>query len=47
MDEIFGEENFVAQFVWTGKSGSEDDSHIRNNKEYILSYSKHKDNFNV
>ena len=36
MDEIYGEENFVAQFVWTGKSGSEDDSHIRNNKEYIL-----------
>ncbi|GAB4345519.1 MAG: site-specific DNA-methyltransferase [Flammeovirgaceae bacterium] len=40
MDEIFGEENFVAEFVWTGKSGSEDDSHIRNNKEYIICFSK-------
>lgn len=40
MDEIFGEENFVAEFVWVGKSGSEDDSHIRNNKEYVLCYSK-------
>ncbi|HIP54326.1 MAG TPA: site-specific DNA-methyltransferase, partial [Sulfurimonas autotrophica] len=47
MDEIFGEENFVAQFVWTGKSGSEDDSHIRNNKEYILCYAKYIDNFNI
>ena len=47
MDEIFGEENFVAQFVWAGKSGSEDDSHIRNNKEYILCYAKYIDNFNI
>ncbi|MDR1761391.1 MAG: site-specific DNA-methyltransferase [Bacteroidales bacterium] len=39
-DEIFGEENFVMQFIWAGKSGSEDDSHIRNNKEYILCYAK-------
>lgn len=39
MDEVFGEENFVSEFVWTGKSGSEDDSHIRNNKEYVLCYS--------
>ena len=47
MDEIFGEENFVAEFVWTGKSGSEDDSHIRNNKEYILSYAKYIDMFDI
>ena len=47
MDEIFGEENFVANFVWTGKSGSEDDGDIRNNHEYILCYSKNIDKFNV
>ena len=39
-DDVFGEENFVSEFIWTGKSGSEDDSHIRNNKEYILCYAK-------
>jgi len=47
MDEIFGEENFVAEFVWAGKSGSEDDSHIRNNKEYILCYAKEIERFNA
>lgn len=47
MDEIFGEENFVAEFVWTGKSGSEDDSHIRNNKEYIFCYAKFINDFEV
>jgi len=47
MDEIFGEENFVAEFVWVGKSGSEDDSHIRNNKEYVLCYSKQINYFEV
>lgn len=46
-DEVFGEENFVAEFIWTGKSGSEDDSHIRNNKEYILNYAKTIDSFQV
>jgi adenine-specific DNA-methyltransferase len=47
MDEVFGEENFVAEFVWSGKSGSEDDSHIRNNKEYIFCYSKRIDVFSA
>jgi len=47
MDAIFGEENFVGEFVWTGKSGSEDDSHIRNNKEYVLCYAKLIDSFDV
>ncbi len=36
-----------AQFVWTGKSGSEDDGDIRNNHEYILCYSKNKEFFNI
>ncbi len=47
MNHVFGEENFVAQFVWAGKSGSEDDSHIRNNKEYIFCYSKIIDYFEI
>jgi len=47
MNEVFAEENFVAEFIWTGKSGSEDDSHIRNNKEYILFYAKFIDSFEI
>ncbi|MEO1785180.1 site-specific DNA-methyltransferase [Thermodesulfobium sp. 4217-1] len=46
-DEIFGERNFVCEFVWAGKSGSEDDSHIRNNKEYILCFAKRVNQFEV
>ena len=47
MDEVFGENNLVSEFVWNGRSGSEDDSHIRNNKEYILCYAKLIDNFDI
>ena len=46
-DEIFGEDNFVEQFVWNGKSGSADDNYIRTNKEYILLYAKDIDKFEV
>lgn len=46
-DEVFGEDNLVNQFIWSGKSGSEDDSHIRNNKEYILCYSKQIESFSI
>ncbi len=45
MDEIFGEENFVAQLVWENKEGggSSDSKHFRIKHEYILVYSKNKD----
>jgi adenine-specific DNA-methyltransferase len=46
-NEVFGEDNFVSEFVWSGKSGSEDDTYIRNNKEYILCYGKEVENFKV
>jgi adenine-specific DNA-methyltransferase len=46
-DDVFGEENLVSEFIWTGKSGSEDDSHIRNNKEYLLCYAKNIGDFEV
>ena len=44
-DEIFGEKNFIATFVWNGKSGSEDDKDIRNNHEYALAYCKSSNNY--
>lgn len=42
MDEIFGEENFVAQLVWENKEGggSSDSRFFRIKHEYILCYSK-------
>jgi adenine-specific DNA-methyltransferase len=41
MDEIFGEENFLGQFVWKKRSGSNDSqSNISADHEYIITYSK-------
>lgn len=40
MDEIFGEENFVAQLIW--KSGRTAASYFTNEHEYVLCYSKNK-----
>ncbi|APC95419.1 site-specific DNA-methyltransferase [Francisella tularensis subsp. novicida] len=46
-DEVFGEDNFVGELIWGGKSGSEDDGFIRNNHEYVLCYSKKINSFDV
>ena len=43
MDEIFGEENFVANFVWQKKYGPANDSNsVSTTHEYILLYAKNK-----
>ncbi|MFZ3089774.1 MAG: site-specific DNA-methyltransferase [Nitrospirota bacterium] len=47
MNEIFGEENFVAQIPWKGKGGGADNKYLMVAHEYILFYSKSKDNFIV
>lgn len=40
-DEVFGEENFVANFVWEKKGGRQNDAKFYSvNHEYILNYSK-------
>lgn len=43
-DEIFGEENFVAQVVWQRKTGASDAKGIATITEYILCYSKNNEN---
>ena len=45
-DEIFGERNFVANFVWANKEGggSSDTKLVRIKHEYILCYAKKIDN---
>lgn len=43
-DDIFGEENFIANLVWSNKEGggSSDSKHFRIKHEYILVYGKDK-----
>ncbi len=44
MDEIYGEENFVAQFVWKKRTGSNDAKNlVSSDHEYILCYSKNEE----
>lgn len=42
MNEIFGEENFLAQLVWNLRSGSQA-GHFTGSHEYILSFAKSKE----
>ena len=45
MDEIFGEENFVAELIWKSKSGGANDSRFfAIDNEYIICYSKKASN---
>lgn len=44
MDEIFGEDNFVAQFVWKKRSGTNDAKNlVSSDHEYILCYGENQD----
>ncbi len=42
MDEVFGEENFVAQLVWNTEGHTDNQYHIKVNHEYILVYVKNE-----
>ena len=47
-DEIFGEDNFVGDFVWNSKiTGGHDANNINSVHEYILTYSKNCENSSV
>ncbi|HHC7293680.1 TPA: site-specific DNA-methyltransferase [Vibrio campbellii] len=42
-DEVFGEQNFITDFVWKNKKGGGNDSvHVAVEHEYIVMYSKEK-----
>lgn len=41
-DEIFGEENFICNFIWRKKTGASDSKDISTITEYILTYVKSK-----
>ncbi len=44
-DEVFGEENFVAQINWKGRGGKQDSKYYATIHEYILCYTKNIDDF--
>jgi len=45
MNEIFGEENFVAEMIWQKGAGTQNDNkYIAVNHEYILAFTKLKEN---
>ena len=43
-DEIFGESNFITNFIWQKTTGANDDKFIKKTNEYILCFAKNKDN---
>ena len=44
LNEIFGEENYICQFVWQSKSGgSHDEKYVVTETEYIVLFAKNKD----
>uniref|UniRef100_UPI00404B42DC site-specific DNA-methyltransferase n=3 Tax=Flavobacterium sp. TaxID=239 RepID=UPI00404B42DC len=46
MDEVFGEENFVVEFIW--KKGKElEANNVGYHHEYVILYSKNKDKLNL
>ncbi len=40
MNEVFGEENFVAEFVWQARQSKQNDTDLSINHEYILTYAR-------
>jgi len=45
MNEIFGEENFIANFIWMNEGNIDNQSRIKRNHEYVLIYAKNEENF--
>lgn len=47
-DEVFGEVNFVAEFIWKSKSGGANDSRfVAVDHEYVISYGKNIDHLTI
>jgi adenine-specific DNA-methyltransferase len=43
LDEVFGPENFLGQFLWVNDGNIEQQSSIKVNHEYVLAYARSKD----
>lgn len=46
LEEVFGEDNFLAQFVWVNEGNVDQQSKIKGIHEYIIAFSRSKSNFN-
>ncbi|SNV03714.1 putative methyltransferase [Megamonas hypermegale] len=46
-DEIFGEENFVADFIWNNKYTVSNDTDVSYQHEHITCFAKNRSNFNL
>jgi adenine-specific DNA-methyltransferase len=47
-DEIFGEENFVAQLIWERAFSPKNDAkYVSNSHDYIICYAKHLESFEI
>lgn len=47
MNEIFGEENFVADFVWKHRKSSQNDTDVSLSHNYTLCYARRRDSFRL
>jgi len=47
MDEIFGEENFVADFIWNHRKSSQNDTDVSLSHNYTLAYAKNREIFTL
>ena len=47
MNEIFGEENFVADFVWKHRKSSQNDTDVSLSHNYTLCYARRRDDFRL
>ena len=46
-EEVFGEENFIAQFIWFYEGVNDNQEAIKKTHEYVLPFAKNKKSFNT
>jgi adenine specific DNA methylase Mod len=47
MDEIFGQVNFVANFIWNHRKSSQNDVDVSLSHNYTLTFAKNRQTFKV
>jgi hypothetical protein len=47
MDDIFGKQNFVTQFVWNTEGHTDNQFHVKINHEYIVMYAARESDLNI
>jgi adenine specific DNA methylase Mod len=47
MNEIFGRENFVANFIWNHRKSSQNDIDVSLSHNYTVTFARNRDNFRL